>query len=251
MKKRQFGMAVMNITQGRYTGISHKLFNAYDLAGMDSGVDRFKAFMPLEVIGVHRFDYSTKRGFANTVHFYDKENDITIAMTHQNKLDGRIYKVGKVFNPGDTIYYEGTAGQATGNHIHLEIGRGRQSVKVKKGRDYVLDNWVNIEDYFWVNPEYTKVAKSAGYEFQTQPEPQSAPKAIGTLTVHTVGLNIRDSIQGNILGFIAPGKSVELVDFVEGIQRDGYQWVKVLFGSTEAYAQYDSRCYSIELKGDK
>ena len=41
MKKRPFGMAVLTISQGRYNAYSHKYVNAYDLSGMDAGIDRF------------------------------------------------------------------------------------------------------------------------------------------------------------------------------------------------------------------
>lgn len=35
MKKRKFGMACLNITQGRFSNGSHKYINTYDLVGMD------------------------------------------------------------------------------------------------------------------------------------------------------------------------------------------------------------------------
>ena len=48
-------MVCLNISQGRYGGYSHKNLNAYDLAGMDSGIDRFKTFNDLNVIGIHEY----------------------------------------------------------------------------------------------------------------------------------------------------------------------------------------------------
>ena len=74
MIKRKFGMRYLNISQGRYNSFSHKNLNAYDLAGEDSGIDRFVTFNELEVIGI--LPYKTT-GFANTVLFYDKDNDVT------------------------------------------------------------------------------------------------------------------------------------------------------------------------------
>lgn len=117
MIKRKFGMKTLNISQGRYGSYSHKYLNAYDLTGEDSGIDKFTAYYPFIVIGVHKFNHSNNSGFANTVHFYDDENDITLALTHQNKLDLSVYKIGKRFNVGDVIYYEGMAGKATGKKI--------------------------------------------------------------------------------------------------------------------------------------
>ena len=86
-------MACLNISQGRYGGYSHKNLNAYDLAGMDSGIDQFKTFNDLEVIGVHEY---SRTGFANTVCFFDVENNVTIAMTHMNSIPNYM-KVGTIF----------------------------------------------------------------------------------------------------------------------------------------------------------
>ena len=160
MKKRKFGMRFLNITQGRYNNFSHKNLNAYDLAGEDSGIDKFVTFNELEVIGKLEIKST---GFANTVLFYDHENDVTLAMTHCNNI-GFLEK-GMVLYPGDTIYYEGTTGKATGNHIHLEIGKGRQTAKVKiNATEWGLKDWINIEDYFYVDESYTTI-KNSPYTF--------------------------------------------------------------------------------------
>ncbi len=161
MIKRKFGMACLNISQGRYGGYSHKNLNAYDLAGMDSGIDRFRTFNKLEAIGIHEL---SKTGFANTVCFYDTENDVTLAMTHMNSIPSDC-KVGKVYHSGDTIYFEGTKGNATGNHIHLEIGKGKQVGKVKINGTWQLRNLINIEDYFYIDKAYTEVRNDKGYAF--------------------------------------------------------------------------------------
>ena len=113
MIKRKFGMACLNISQGRYGGYSHKNLNAYDLCGMDNGIDRFRTFNDVTVIGIHEY---SRTGFANTICFYDEVNDVTLAMTHVNSIPKGCY-VGKVYHSGDTIYFEGTKGNATGKII--------------------------------------------------------------------------------------------------------------------------------------
>lgn len=160
MIKRKFGMRFLNITQGRFNSFSHKNLNAYDLAGEDSGIDRFVTFNELEVIGI--LPYKTT-GFANTVLFYDKDNDVTLAMSHCNNI--AFLQVGQIMHCGDYIYYEGTTGKATGNHIHLEIGKGRQTTKTKiNSSEWGLKDWINIEDYFYIDEEYTTILNSP-YEF--------------------------------------------------------------------------------------
>lgn len=161
MIKRKFGMACLNISQGRFGGYSHKNLNAYDLAGMDSGIDQFKTFNDLEVIGVHEY---SRTGFANTVCFFDVENNVTIAMTHMNSIPNYM-KVGTIFHEWDTIYLEGTKGNATGNHIHLEIGKGKQPSKTKINGIWQLKNLINIEDYFYIDSSYTNVKEDKGYAF--------------------------------------------------------------------------------------
>ena len=175
MIKRPFGMAFLTVSQGRYNAYSHKYVNAYDLSGMDAGIDRYRAYYDLTVIGVHPY---ASTGFANTVHFYDAENDVTIAMTHCNSIPSGCV-VGHVFHNGDTIYYEGTqpargATKPTGNHIHLEIGKGRQPSKSKNAHGvYELRNTINIEDYFYINREYTTIKDDGGYSFSFTPDGES------------------------------------------------------------------------------
>ena len=77
---------------------------------------------------------------------------------------------------------------------------------------------------------------------------------IGKITVQRIGLNIRNHLIfdkrkpiGNKVGFIAKGESVEIIDFIPNLQPDGFQWVKVKWGKGEAYAQYDSTCYTVEI----
>lgn len=161
MIKRKFGMACLNITQGRFGGYSHANLNAYDLAGMDSGIDRWITWNDVEVIGIHEY---SKTGFANTICFYDSLNDITLAMTHVNTIPSGCV-VGKVYKSGETIYYEGTKGNATGNHIHLEIGQGRQTGKTKINGVWQLQNLINIEDYFYLDLSYTEERNNGGYTF--------------------------------------------------------------------------------------
>lgn len=187
MKKRKFGMAVLTISQGRYNAYSHKYVNAYDLSGMDAGIDRYRAYYDLTVIGVHPY---ASTGFANTVHFYDAENDVTLAMTHCNSIPSGCV-VGHVFHSGETIYYEGTqpargATKPTGNHIHLEIGKGRQPSKSKNAHGvYELRNTINIEDYFYLDKAYTTVKNDGGYAFsfseeESEPVTQEIPLGYST-----------------------------------------------------------------------
>ena len=51
------------------------------------------------------------------------------------------------------------------NHIHLEIGKGRQTTKTKiNSSEWGLKDWINIEDYFYIDEEYTTILNSP-YDF--------------------------------------------------------------------------------------
>ncbi len=230
-------MHCLNITQGRYGGFSHKTNNAYDLAGVDSGIDYFYADCTLEVIGV--FPYKST-GFANTVLFYDRDNDVTLAMTHENTIPSRC-KVGAKYYKGEICYSEGVCGRATGNHIHLEIGRGYQQVKRKIDGEWKLINQINIEDYFYLD-DSIKVINSCGYKFSKE------VSEVKTIHVDKIGLNLRDAVFGKVLRFIRAGESItfEQLQPINGIQKDGYQWFVGYRDNRAYYMQYDSSCYWLE-----
>lgn len=162
MIKRKFGMAYLNISQGRYNAYSHKNNNAYDLCGVDSGIDKFVTFNDLLCLN---FQSYKSTGFGNTVLYYDAENDVTLAFTHSNVTT---WKVGQTYKSGEIVYYEGTTGRATGNHIHLEIGKGKQTKKTyfKDIKLWKLKDEINIEDYFYIDTAYTTIKQSQGYEFE-------------------------------------------------------------------------------------
>lgn len=230
-------MHCLNISQGRYGGYSHKNNNAYDLCGIDAGIDYFYADCTLEVVGV--LPYKTT-GFANTVFFYDRENDITLAMTHENVIPART-KVGAKYYRGEICYMEGTCGKATGNHIHLEIGRGLQKNKVKINNDWKLLNQVNIEDYFYIGNSI-KVINTKGYNFS------KGDDEVKTIHVDRVGMYLRESVRGKILAFVKKGESFTFDSLmpIPHLQEDGYQWFVGKKGNATYYMQYDSSCYWLE-----
>lgn len=79
------------------------------------------------------------------------------------------------------------------------------------------------------------------------PNENSEIKTIGNIVVNSIGLNIRKEPLGQKVGFLKVGEKARLIDFVDGIQKDGYQWVKILYNNSICYVQYDSKCYWIDL----
>lgn len=121
-----FPMCYMNITQGNDGVYSHQGVYALDLAGSDGGRDAFYA--PFDVV-CKAID-TPKNGNAvwwesqNKVRFADGTIDYaTIMVIHDNSIAGIF--VGAKYSQGTQIAVEGTAGNATGNHLHFEIAKGK------------------------------------------------------------------------------------------------------------------------------
>lgn len=231
MKLRKFGMACLNISQGRYAGYSHATVNAYDLSGMDTGIDRWRTWNDLEVIGVQPY---VSTGFANTVYFYDSENDVTLAMTHCNSIPNGC-TVGHVFHSGDTCYYEGMqaargATKPTGNHIHLEIGKGRQTSKTKVNGTWQLRNFINIEDYFYIDETYTEIRDANGYIFsKSESEGKSMQFADGYQKISWNGntMHVYKQTDKLDIGMMSADGGEKALQTIDKIDDDREHWCKI------------------------
>lgn len=132
-----FPMEVCNITQGDNGQLSHMGAYATDLAGKDTGRD--VAYFPFSARSV--FLDSPKNGNAviweslNKVRFADGTIDYCcLLVVHDNDPSG--FEVGKTYKQGQQMAQEGTAGQATGNHLHMEFARGKYT-----GKPYIKNEY--------------------------------------------------------------------------------------------------------------
>ena len=125
LEKAIFGMDSLRITQGYNSSYSHKGRLAIDIAGKDGNKEWFKA--PFD--GYIRRIYTTSGNVVwleskDKVKYADGTEDyMTIMLIHMNDVSS-LY-VGQLIKKGTPFYQEGTAGNATGNHIHLEVGKGK------------------------------------------------------------------------------------------------------------------------------
>lgn len=181
MDRLIFGMHHLNITQagtlidgkGHY---SHPNY-ALDLAGEDAGIDYWYNKEP-ETCFYCSGSFGS-RSTGNTRFFVSCDADgnkkkvlcadgeervVTIAMTHS--LGD--YKIYKVYRPGEVMYQEGTAGKATGNHIHLEVAEGSQKTKYwdSKLKVYRMMGEMDPRDAFFILDGYTKVVNGQGLAFK-------------------------------------------------------------------------------------
>ena len=207
MQNAILGMRYLNVTQGYFSQYTHKGLYQIDLAGMDSGIDTWRSKMYLKCLNI--LPYETT-GFANTVFFGTCDADgnmaevhtpalgnvvLTLAMTHDNTISSSI-KIGSVYSGDDMIYEEGTKGNATGNHIHLEIATGWVTSKVKftgnqyyNGSAWAMKGLVKPEEaLFLLNGYHETPINTGGYNWQWVDSIEYTPEPEGPITINE-GIN--------------------------------------------------------------
>lgn len=178
MEKPLFPMTNVSISQRAYSSGSHKTLQAIDINGENTGIENGRAPCMVKVLKVLE---KSKTGFNNTVLVGTCDiggnkasvlcadgikRVLTFAFTHDNYI-GDI-KVGSILNQWDVFYQEGTTGQATGNHIHLEVGIGWQFNKYKDANgNWCIRNLISPEKVFWLDERHTiKNRGLNGYTFK-------------------------------------------------------------------------------------
>ena len=156
-----FPMYDVSISQRAFGGYSHKTLEAIDINGKDTGIQPIFAPCRVKVLAVLE---KSKTGFNNTVLVGTCDSSgrktavlcadgtsqvLTFGFTHDNDISD--IKVGTVIDQFTEFYHEGTKGQATGNHGHLEIGLGWQYRKYKDNNgNWCLKNLISCEKVFWL-----------------------------------------------------------------------------------------------------
>lgn len=233
MDRLVFGMHHLNITQAGtiLDGKQHYSHPnaAIDLAGEDSGIDYWynkesetyfycSGYFGNRSTGNTRFFVTCdKNGQKKKVLCADgKERVITLALTHS----GKDYQLYHVYKPGDILYQEGTAGRATGNHIHLEIAEGSQKTKYwdVKMKVYRMMGEMDPRNAFFILDGYTKVVNTQGLIFK-----------------HCSKVNVEEKLMG--LGFKA--HKAETQKIIDAHKKDfNANTVKSFLASKGGYKAY-------------
>lgn len=122
-QKALFPMKYLNVTQGYGVG-THRGSFALDLAGKDSGVDNVMAPFDAVVRKVWNNGHTVWLESITKVLYADGRVDFaTMSFTHDNNI-ANVF-VGMKLKRGQVFYQEGTAGNATGNHVHAEAALGK------------------------------------------------------------------------------------------------------------------------------
>jgi len=176
-----FPMKYLNITQG-HRGGTHKAGFPIDIAGKDTGID--DVFAPFDGM-INKIYEPNNSALGHTVWlestspvtYADGTVDFaTIMLTHDNAVTD--LRVGQIVKQGQVFYQEGTAGFATGNHVHLEVARGKMA---GLGWQQVNGSWIITNPYephkmFFLSD--TIIINGFGYpwkELETEMIIQNAP----------------------------------------------------------------------------
>lgn len=167
MEKPLYPSLYMRITQGYMMG-THQDSYAIDDAGSDSGID----FLVAPFTGVIKKIYV---GDANEVWLESREPVIypdgtvdymTMMFAHDNDVSNLF--VGKVINKGERFYEEGTKGNASGNHVHIECGKGKftgSGWHLNSAGYWSINNGKNPTECLWID-DSIKILNSYGYTFK-------------------------------------------------------------------------------------
>ena len=272
-----FGMHHLAISQAgagygkQYaSSVTHTGFEL-DLFGEDRGVDYWRNLMPntwwlctgafgTKATGNTRFFWPCDQsGARKRVQLADGSQDfVTLAMTHS----GADFAIGKLYGYQSVMYQEGTAGHASGNHIHLEVARGLTCRKVPNVKGfYNLPAMMDARKAFFILDGYTTVVADLGLKFKHCSEVPVKPKpAGGTKKVLFVpkkcGANIRKALTfkegrnvADIVGFIPVNAEATVLHLTQRFEADGYEWAQVEYNGVSGFVQLDTKAYL--LKGAK
>lgn len=159
MEKPIYPSKYMRITQGYNVG-SHIDSYAIDEAGIDSSISILNA--PFTGIIKKIYPQDANEVWLESlepVEYPDGTKDyMTIMFAHSNDVSNLF--VGKRINKNEPFYTEGTKGQATGNHCHIECGKGKFTGSgwyKNNGGSFSINNKKKPEECLWIDETITVI----------------------------------------------------------------------------------------------
>jgi len=168
MQKAIFPVRDMRITQGYGNDTySHGDSYAIDLGGIENVT--LKAFAPFDCIIKKIYLEDANEVWIESLEkviFADGTIDyMTVLFMHDNDVSD-LY-VGKVIKQYEEFYQEGTKGNTTGSHIHIECGKGKfqgSGWHQNQTGFYSIDNPYPPEKSFFITNN-TNILNNGGYNF--------------------------------------------------------------------------------------
>jgi hypothetical protein len=230
-----FPMEVLAISQGMFSNFSHKGSMAIDIIGSGGGIEN--AYAPFDCTLVWK-DSLRGNGLCwqsdREVLWANGSTDfVTFVMWHMNDISD--YRVGQKFKQGEKIYEEGTAGFATGNHIHWNVAKGKYQggYPLVKNKDNVwcIKNQVPPMDVFFVNDTIMRIPM---YEWKVYtPTTQVNRDGLPYLKVKVGALNYRSSPNGERLGTLTQNAEYSYLGKTNLI--NGFEWAEIVFENQIVY----------------
>ena len=167
MEKPLYPSKVMRITQGYNEG-SHIDSFAIDDAGTDTGKDSIYAPFTGIIKKIYQNDANEVwLESVDKVLYPDGTIDyMTILFAHSDDVSNLF--VGKKIMQNEVFYSEGTKGQATGNHCHIECAKGKftgTGWHKNNAGNWSINNGKKPEECLWINND-TKVIDNHNYNFK-------------------------------------------------------------------------------------
>lgn len=248
MEKAILPIKYMKQTQGVNGNFSHQETYAIDFAHKHGKTDVYAPFTGI----IKRISPSS----GNAVWLESKEKVLwadgtidymTVLTIHDNDVSN-LY-VGKEIKQGEIYYQMGDAGNATGVHLHLEVGRGKfigngwTTNSLGKG---VINNAVHPANAFFIT-EDIEVVFDGGYNYRKLvgvPKPRDITK--NQIEINAFNLRCRIEPNGEVLGYINEG----IYDVIDTQYKDGYYWYKIDHDKWVAHSDEWSKLYLLESKVD-
>jgi hypothetical protein len=167
MEKPLFPSKYMRITQGYNEG-THKDSFAIDNADIDYNISNLYA----PFTGIIKKIYPNDANEVwlesiDKVEYPDGTIDyMTIMFAHDNDVSDLF--VGKRINKGEVFYSEGTKGNVTGAHCHIECGRGKfNGTGWHKNNEgyWSINNGKKPEECLWID-DSINILDNYGYNFK-------------------------------------------------------------------------------------
>ena len=178
MEKPIYPSSYMRITQGYNIG-SHIDSYAIDEGSIDQGISKIKA--PFTGIIKKIYPQDANEVWLESidkVEYPDGTVDyLTMMFAHSNDVSDLF--VGKRIIQGENFYTEGTKGNATGNHCHIECGKGKFNgtgwYKNASGY-YSINNGKKPEECLWIDDQ-VNILNDNNYNFKkiTLSQPEEPP----------------------------------------------------------------------------
>ena len=240
---------IMSITQNYSDNFSHKPNSTgkpiYDYPIDENcgttGRDYFCC--PCDEVEIKRI-YGVGSSGANTIWlqstskvvFADNTEDYcTILVTHPNDDTLKSLKVGQTFKRKEKMFLEGKDGNATGNHFHISVSKGKFVYsgwkKNNLGAWCITGKPIKPEEAFFIDREFTTIKKTAGLKFKDMPKievPKPVEKDSKVTQVEVIVDKLRARTtpkitSDNIIGFVEKG----YYNFTTIETDEKYDWYEV------------------------